>query len=276
MIALRRATVLAVDAASVVGGRAARYLWGGLGAADAVHVRCALPASSEPLSAGDQEALAAALREAAAPIVRGGRPVVLLPAHVGASLVLGRERGVDPAEHARFRLAASLDAPPGELASRVAPAPGGRWLAVAMRRDTLASYQAALATAGLAGAPVSFALFAALAALPAPSAPRCVDLLLGDAAGTLLGWSAGALASVRCRLRDGGPEESARWHEEIRRTATLLGGEPGAVRLLGPGAVRLGAALAARGLDLGVGLPRLRADTAGVAGEEMLWPGAVA
>jgi hypothetical protein len=276
VIALRRATVLAVDAASVVGGRAARLLWGGLGAADAVQVRCTLPVSAEPLDASAQEALATALRAAAAPLVRGGRPVVLLPAHAGAPLVLGRERGVEPAEHARFRLAASLDAPAGELVARVASAPGGRWLAVAIRRDTLASYQAALAAAGLAGAPISFALFAALAALPVPSAPRRVDLLLGDAAGTLLGWSAGALASVRCRLRDGGPDEAARWHDEIRRTAALLGGEPGAGWVLGPGAVRLGAALAARGIELAVGLPRLRVDAAGVSGEELMWPGAVA
>lgn len=277
MIALRRASVLAADAASVSGGRASRGLTGGLAVASAARVGWNSPVSPEPLPAAELDALGSALREVAgAAGVRATRATVLLPDYAGALLVLDRERGVDLVEHARFRLAASLDAAVADLVARVAPAPGGRLLAIALRRDTLVSYQAAIAAAGLASAAISFAAFAALAALPAASAPVTVDLVLGDAAGTLFGWNGGRLASARCRLRDPGADDAPRWHAEIRRTAALLGAEPGRVRVLGPGAARLGAALVGLGLQVRVGLPRLQVDVPGVAGEDLLWPAALA
>lgn len=242
---LRSKLVLAFDAGSVSGAALGR----GFGAPRLKHLSrvsleqgALVPSPVEP-NLARRDAVQEALVRVLAEVGGGGNAATLiLPDGLARAQVLELPKGVEPADYARFRLAPGLPFPPSEAIVDAQPLGGGRYLAVAVRRSVVASYEALAAGAGLEVERVDLAPMAALDGLrqSAAATPSTVDVILGDAALSLAAWRDGALRVFRSRRRDSGPDEAFRLGDEALRTATLAGdGVMPRVRVAGPGAAAL-------------------------------------
>ncbi|MBI3931849.1 MAG: hypothetical protein HY317_00410 [Acidobacteria bacterium] len=234
--------VVAFDAASVSGALLWRRPW-------SVRVRTLArvplpPGALVPHPLEENLVGAAAVREALRSLTRSlgagaGSALVLLPDGIARTLLVDVPPRTDPVQFARFRLAAQLPYAPGEAVVDVLPVGRRCYVAGAVRRGLVASYETAVAEAGLVQERLDLAPLAALSGLmrrPPASAPS-VDVILGDAAVSLAAFERGALRALRSRRRDPGPDEPSRLREEVDRTAKLAGlAPPVRVRVVGAGA----------------------------------------
>jgi hypothetical protein len=206
----------------------------------------------------------------------GRRACLVLPGGLARVALLDIPTGVNPVDFARFRLSPALPFPASEALVDGLHLPGRGYVAAAVRRGVVESYESVARNAGLAVERVELAVLAALAALRR-DAPRVstVDLILGDAAVAFAAHRGGVLAAFRSRLRDLGPGELERLRAEADRTARLGGdGTPPALRVVGPGATGLIRALSFAGRSAQAGwrlpLPDASFDDAA----ELAWLGA--
>ncbi len=178
---------------------------------------------------------------------RGRRVDLILPAGVARPVLLeARETRLEN-EVLQARLAPGLPFPAREAvvgAQRVARA---RHVAAAVRRGTVLEYEALAAAADLKPVRVELAPLVALQGLVArPLPPNALDVILGDAAASLVVWDALGPASFRTRLRGGTGDDERLWDEIERLAPEGAAGFAGA-RFAGRGAAALVQAGAARG-----------------------------
>lgn len=198
------------------------------------------------------EALSVVLR-----VLGASRPGCLVLPDGVARTVLLEPGAAPPVEYARFRLAPGLPYPEPEAIVDVLPAQGGRFLASAVRRSVVQSYERLAAAAGLARERIDLSHLAALSGLQMRRSSgngETIDVILGDAALSLLAWRKEGLGAFRARRRDRGPDEADRLAEELDRTAELAGGGtiPN-VRIVGTGATGLVRELGFRGRSAALG-----------------------
>lgn len=181
---------------------------------------------------------------------------LVLPDGVARTLLL--EAGAaPPLEYARFRLGPSLPYPALEAIIDVLPAGEGRFLASAVRRSVVQSYERLAAALGLDRERIDLSHLAALSGLlgrEVSGAQGTVVVILGDAAVSFAACREGAVRAFRARRRDPGPDEVERLTGEVDRTADLAGGEmAGEVRVVGTGAAELVRELGFRGRTAALG-----------------------
>jgi hypothetical protein len=215
-----------------------------------------------------------ALRELRGRLGDVARACLILPDGVARTLLLEPPPGTEAAAFARFRMAPSLPYASGEAVVDVLAVGRGRYVAAAVRRGVVRSYEAAAADAGFAQERVDLAPLTALAAL-LHEGPRggFVALILGDAAFSLVACGDdGVPRLVRSRQRDPGADEAFRLKEELERTALAAGlGATPRVRIVGAGAPALMRTFAGQPVEAGWQASRegLPADAA-----ELAWFGA--
>jgi len=200
-----------------------------------------------------REALARLHRELGG---NGGRAALILPDGIARLLLLEVPQGMRADEFARYRLPQGLPFAAGEALVDGVEAPPGRFLAAAIRRSVVRSYEAAAASAGFVQDRVGLLPLIALRPFLRRRERGFSALLvvLGDVAFSLAYFEAGQLAFFRNRRRDDGEGEYTRLRDEIVRTAALAGaaGTPRIVAL-GAGAPQLAAALSAEGFEATAG-----------------------
>lgn len=182
----------------------------------------------------------------------GKRASLILPEGVAKLLLLESPPGVAPLEFARFRMAQGLPYAAGEALIDGLPAPPGGFLAAAVRRAVVRSYEAVAAEAGFVQDGVQLQAFAALGPLlaQAETLGTLVAAVLGESAFSLASFEDGRLRLVRQRRRDAGASDEARLRDEIVRTSVLAGGTRTPRSLvIGAGSVELAAALRGAGCD---------------------------
>jgi len=200
---------------------------------------------------------------------------LVLPDGCARIALLEPERRADPREYARFRLSSSLPYAAADALIDVLPVGAGRFLAGAVRRSVVESYEAAAAAAGFLPERVDLAPLATIAGLSRRVVPAtALIVILGDAAVSFAVFEDGVLRAFRGRRRDPGPSEAARLLAEARRTAAP-GGDGAGHRLviLGRGARAMVEDLAAQGgqAELGQVLPE---GGSGEGAAEACWLGA--
>jgi hypothetical protein len=254
--------LVAFDASAVCGAIVSRR-WRGVRPGPVMRVALAdgalVPSAFDPnlARADDVRAALARLRQALGG--RSGRATLVLPDGCARIALLEPPSGSDPRAYARFRLASSLPYAAADAAIDVLPVGAGRFLAAAVRRSVVASYEAAAAAAGFVQEGVDLAPLAAVAGVSRRAAGGSgVVVILGDVAVSFAAFQDGAVRAFRSRRRDPGPAEAARLLAEARRTAGL-GGDGAGMRLvvMGRGARTLVLDLVAQGRDaeLGEALP---------------------
>jgi hypothetical protein len=173
----------------------------------------------------------------------------VLPEGVARTVLL-EPGGSPPLEYARFRLAPGLPYPEAEAIVDVLPTAGGRFLASAVRRSVVESYERLAAAMGLVEERIDLSHLAALGELlrREGSGEGSIDVVLGDTAVSLAASRRGGLRVFRTRRRDPGPDEVERLTLEVDRTADLAGeGFAAQVRVVGAGATDLVRELSFRG-----------------------------
>jgi hypothetical protein len=242
---------VALDAGSVCGARAGGWRAGSDRAAPArvdLERGALVPSPADPnlvRPAAVQAAIAAVLDR----LGRPARATLLLPAGVARIFVLEVPPGTDAREYARFRLAPSLPYPSDEALVDVLPLETPRTLAAAVRRQVVLGYEETAAAAGLAIDRIDLLPMAMAAARLRERPSSRLDVVLGDAACSLLWFDDGRLRAFRTRWRDQGPREADRIAAEIERVwrAAPAPAVAPPVVVAGPGAERLAAELSARG-----------------------------
>lgn len=185
------------------------------------------------------------------------RPGCLVLPDGVARTVLLEPGAAPPLEYARFRLGPGLPYPAAEAIIDVLPAQGGRFLASAVRRSVVQSYERLAAAVGLGRERIDLSHLAALSGLFGRGAAAdggSLDVILGDTVVSLAASQNGALRVFRARRRDSGPDEVERLTDEVDRTADLAGGgRTGPVRIVGTGATDLVRELSFRGREAALG-----------------------
>lgn len=254
-MSLRQPSVLiALDAGSAAGARVARGIGGRRlqsFARAALSPGALVPSSHETnLLRGDEvvSALTQVVRTLSA---SGARVQALLPDGLArVALLDAAEGGVDAAEYARYRLAASLPFPAREAVVQAERLADGRVLAALAWRKVIAEYEDALSAAGLGPASVDLTPLAALSALGADARGEgaAALIVLGDAAYSLALHAGRRLRVLRNRRRDRSHDEAARLAREVERAAHACGcTDRVRVRLVGSGASDIARALSASG-----------------------------
>lgn len=187
----------------------------------------------------------------------GRRAALVLPEGIARLALLEVPPKLAPAEFARFRLAPALPFAAAEALVDGVAAPPSSFLAAALRRSVVRSYEAVAAAAGFTQDRVDLLSLLALAPLlqrPDP-ARTILAVVLGDAAFTLAFVDSGRLALVRTRRRDRDGGEYVRLRDELTRTAALAGAASAPrVVAFGADAADLAAALRAEGWSAEAGL----------------------
>jgi len=149
------------------------------------------------------------------------RATLVLPDGVARILLLHVPEDAEPGAYARYRLGPSLSYPATEAVVDVLSFSGRRCLGAGVRRRIVEEYESAAQAAGFIQERVHLAPLAAIAGLvrqPQSGAP-VVDVILGDAALSIVACEGGVLKVFRNRRRDPGPGEAARILDEAERTA---------------------------------------------------------
>jgi hypothetical protein len=233
----RNRVLLAFDAASVCAAVVRQGLWrtrtvtwatGGLSEG-------ALVPSAFARNIQDPAVVGRAIREALEPLrVRASGVTLVLPHGVSRVAVLDVPRGHEPAEYARFRLAAGLPYPVTEAVVDFLGLGSGRVLVAAVRREVVEEYEGVSRSAGIRVGRIDVAPLAAAGgagALAHGFEGPTVFVVLGDDACSLLAYDGGRLLGFRTRRRDRGSGEAERLYREALRTASRAGvfGEPSLV-----------------------------------------------
>jgi hypothetical protein len=204
------------------------------------------PGALVPSSSGQNlqrpDELRAALRAALDSLGSASAACTLvLPDGVGRLALLTAGAGVDLGELVRFRLAGSLPFPSSDAMVDLLPAGAGRVVGVALRRGTVAEYEQAILSQGLAIGRVHLSPLLSLSALVRRAARNGVEVVLGDVAACFAVLRRGALLALRSRRRDRSPGEADRLLRDAEREArAALDGDGGrGVGLVGSDAVRL-------------------------------------
>jgi Tfp pilus assembly PilM family ATPase len=180
------------------------------------------------------------------------RASLLLPEGVARLQLLQPPDGVPPLEFARFRLAQALPYAAGEALVDGLAAPPRGFLAAAVRRSVVRSYEAVAADAGLQQDRVELHAFVALEPLlrqPEQLGTQLVAVL-GETAFSLCCFDAGRLVLVRQRRRDDDGGDQARLRDEITRTGiAAVGARVARVLAFGAGSSQLAAALRTDGFE---------------------------
>jgi hypothetical protein len=210
----------------------------------------ALVVSAFDANLNDQEKVRTALRDLRQALgANGRRATVILPDGLARVQLLSPPPKTLPVDYARFRLSQGLPYPAGEAVVSTMPVGSGLQLAAAVRRQVVASYEAAVVAAGFGQGRLSLAPFAALLGLlRRPLQGHGALLVLGDAAWSLALCQGERVLAFRSRRRDPGVCEASRVIEEIERMARRSQvGTVESVRVVGPGTSALLGALRAAG-----------------------------
>jgi hypothetical protein len=179
---------------------------------------------------------------------------LLLPDGVAPYLLVEAPRGTRPQEVARFRLGRVTGLGNREARVGVLGLGWRRYVATLVARRVVEEYEAAVREAGRRPGLVSLAPLAGLVGLLSQGRPPSVGVVLGDAALLLGGWAGRQLKVLRGRRRDGSDGEPDWLIAEVERTLAQAGAaRTASVRIVGPGAERLGQAFAAGGLRVEAG-----------------------
>jgi hypothetical protein len=222
---------LALDASGVTLAEVGDGAFGGRlrGVAhEALAPGCLVPRASGP-NLADAEAVRAAASRAMA---RAGRARVrlVLPDGVARIALLEPPPGVPAREFVRYRLAASLPWPTSEGLFEALEAGAGRVVGAAVRRATVAEYEAAAHAAGVEVEQVHLAPLLGVTGL-LRSRRDGAHALLGDAAMCLALVRRGELRALRNRRRDRSAGEPARIQAGLERLVAEADGEGAAVPL---------------------------------------------
>jgi hypothetical protein len=198
--------------------------------------------SASTRNIGGPDELRSALDEALGRVDgRSARAVLVLPHGVARLVALELSPGAEPRDFVRFRLAGSLPWPASEAIVDALPTGRGRVAGAAVRRDTVAEYEKAAASAGLEVDRVHLSPLLALEGLLRRGSRQGVHVLLGDVACSIVAFHLDALAVLRTLRRDRSQGEAGRLAVEAARTSAVAGSEASArpVALSGTDADRL-------------------------------------
>jgi hypothetical protein len=243
---------LVFDAASISGGRARGTVGGGgLRAVERVPLDegALAPSPTEP-NLRRESVVKAALDELLSRLGRPTRAVLVLPLGVARLALLEAERGADPRDLARFRLAPGLPFPAEEAIVDALPAGGGRLLAGAVRRPVVAEYERLVTEAGLSVERVDLWPMAAAAARQAETG---LELFLGDVAFGVADRDGGELRAFQCRWRDRGPGDLERIGRVLAAARLQAGPVTPRIQVFGRDAEAVAAGLFARGFPCAAG-----------------------